>query len=111
MGGGSKADDHALRSAADAANASSKRGREVDLPTAVDSEDRSDSAEGVAARQRAETARTKNPAEKPCVNTAQASEETKDAAARDNPYGGDPRYEASFGHSGIGGNGVGADKD
>lgn len=36
--------------------------------------------------------------------------EQEDAAAPDNPYGDDPRYEANFGHSGYGGNGVGAGK-
>jgi hypothetical protein len=37
-------------------------------------------------------------------------EETKDARSPDNPYGGDPRYEADFAHSGYGGPGVGSDK-
>lgn len=39
-----------------------------------------------------------------------AQEKDKDPSRRDNPYGGDRRYEADFGHSGYGGPGIAADK-
>jgi hypothetical protein len=50
-------------------------------------------------------------AKKEAEKETQGREEAKDAPRRDNPYGGDKRYEANFGHGGYGGPGVGADKD
>jgi hypothetical protein len=60
-------------------------------------------AEGAPApaQNRAQTTESKTPAR---------NVREKDNAAPDNPYGDDPRYEASFGHAGYGGNGIGSGK-